>query len=107
LSPVRLEAGAVRGTRQEPRAGGDIGVLADRDRGRDHDASPSARAAATRRIRTAARPATNVLNPGQMLLWHVTLLPVAVGVITVMHVVLVRRHGVVPPLDDEREVVSR
>jgi quinol-cytochrome oxidoreductase complex cytochrome b subunit len=49
----------------------------------------------------------NVLNPGQMLLWHVTLLPVAVGIITVMHVVLVRRHGVVPPLDDEREEVAR
>jgi Cytochrome b(N-terminal)/b6/petB len=45
----------------------------------------------------------NVLNPGQMLLWHVTLLPIAVGVVAVMHVVLVRRHGVVPPLDDERE----
>jgi ubiquinol-cytochrome c reductase cytochrome b subunit len=42
-----------------------------------------------------------------MLLWHVTLLPVAVGIITVMHVVLVRRHGVVPPLDDEREEVAR
>ena len=44
----------------------------------------------------------NVLNPGQMLLWHVTLLPLAVGVIAVLHVVLVRRHGVVPPLDDQR-----
>lgn len=41
----------------------------------------------------------NVLNPGQMLLWHVVLLPFAVGAITVMHVVLVRRHGVVPPID--------
>lgn len=41
----------------------------------------------------------NVLNPGQMLLWHVTLLPFAVGLITVLHIVLVRRHGVVPPLD--------
>ncbi|MDX6302542.1 MAG: hypothetical protein QOF53_3756 [Nocardioidaceae bacterium] len=49
----------------------------------------------------------NVLNPGQMLLWHVTLLPVAVGIITVMHVVLVRRHGVVPPLDDDREGAAR
>jgi hypothetical protein len=49
----------------------------------------------------------NVLNPGQMLLWHVTLLPVAVGFIAVMHVVLVRRHGVVPPLDDEREAAVR
>ncbi len=43
----------------------------------------------------------NVLNPGQMLLWHVVLLPIAVGAITVMHIVLVRRHGVVPPLDAE------
>ncbi len=41
----------------------------------------------------------NVLNPGQMLLWHVVLLPFAVGIIAVMHVVLVRRHGVVPPID--------
>jgi quinol-cytochrome oxidoreductase complex cytochrome b subunit len=41
----------------------------------------------------------NVLNPGQMLLWHVVLLPLAIGAITVLHVVLVRRHGVVPPID--------
>ena len=41
----------------------------------------------------------NVLNPGQMLLWHVVLLPFAVGTITVIHVILVRRHGVVPPID--------
>ena len=39
----------------------------------------------------------NVLDPGQMLLWHVALLPLVVGVIVVVHVVLVRRHGVVPP----------
>ena len=43
----------------------------------------------------------NVLNPSQMLLWHVVLLPLAVGVIAVLHIVLVRRHGVVPPLGDE------
>jgi quinol-cytochrome oxidoreductase complex cytochrome b subunit len=43
----------------------------------------------------------NVLNPGQMLLWHVALLPLAIGVLTVLHVVLVRRHGVVPPIDAE------
>jgi len=43
----------------------------------------------------------NVLDLGQMLLWHVVLLPVVVGVLTVCHVVLVRRHGVVPPIDDE------
>ncbi|HET7661358.1 MAG TPA: cytochrome b N-terminal domain-containing protein [Oryzihumus sp.] len=43
----------------------------------------------------------NVLNPGQMLLWHVVLLPVVVGVITVLHLVLVRRHGVVAPIGEE------
>lgn len=41
----------------------------------------------------------NVLNPAQMLLWHVTLLPLIIGVLVVAHVVLVRRHGVVPPFD--------
>lgn len=41
----------------------------------------------------------NVLNPAQMLLWHVVLLPLVIGVIVVMHIVLVRRHGVVPPID--------
>jgi hypothetical protein len=41
----------------------------------------------------------NVLNPGQMLLWHVALLPSVVGMIVLVHVVLVRRHGVVPPID--------
>jgi len=43
----------------------------------------------------------NVLNPGQMLLWHVVLLPFVLGVIVVVHIVLVRRHGVVPPIDAE------
>jgi quinol-cytochrome oxidoreductase complex cytochrome b subunit len=42
-------------------------------------------------------PAFNVLNTGQMLLLHVTLLPLLVGVLVILHVVLVRRHGVVPP----------
>jgi quinol---cytochrome c reductase cytochrome b subunit, bacillus type len=52
----------------------------------------------------------NVLNPAQMLLWHVVLLPFVVGVLVVAHIVLVRRHGVVPPFDavppsaDDREV---
>ncbi len=41
----------------------------------------------------------NVLDPGQMLLWHVVLLPFVIGVLIVAHVVLVRRHGVVPPID--------
>ena len=43
----------------------------------------------------------NVLNPGQMLMWHITLLPFVIGVLTVWHVVLVRRHGVVPPIGIE------
>ena len=43
----------------------------------------------------------NVLNTAQMLLWHVVLLPLVVGLVIVIHVVLVRRHGVVPPIDTE------
>ncbi len=43
----------------------------------------------------------NVLNSGQMLLWHVALLPLVVGAIVVMHLVLVRRHGVVPPIAND------
>ena len=38
-------------------------------------------------------------NPGQMLLWHVVLLPLVLGVLIVAARVLVRRHGVVPPFD--------
>src|SRR6266542_455041 len=41
----------------------------------------------------------NVLDPGQMLLWHIALLPLIVGARVVAHVILVRRHGVVPPFD--------
>jgi quinol---cytochrome c reductase cytochrome b subunit, bacillus type len=40
----------------------------------------------------------NVLDVGQMLLWHVTLLPLGVGVIVVLHLLLVRVRGVVPPI---------
>ena len=41
----------------------------------------------------------NTLNTGQSLLLHVSLLPLVVGLIAVWHVILVRRLGVVPPLD--------
>ena len=41
----------------------------------------------------------NVLNLGQALLIHVALLPLVLALIIVMHVLLVRRHGVVPPID--------
>ncbi len=40
----------------------------------------------------------NVLNLGQMLLWHIMLLPLGVGIIVVLHVVLVRVRGIVPPV---------
>ncbi len=43
----------------------------------------------------------NVLNTGQMLLWHILLLPLVLGVLTVWHVLLVRRRGVVPPFGAE------
>jgi quinol-cytochrome oxidoreductase complex cytochrome b subunit len=49
----------------------------------------------------------NVTNPAQMLLWHVALMPLAVAVLTVVHVILVRRHGVVPPIDAVLPVASR
>ena len=39
----------------------------------------------------------NVLNPAQMLLWHIMFLPLVVGFLVVAHIILVRRHGVVPP----------
>ena len=41
----------------------------------------------------------NVANLGQMLLLHACLLPLVVGVIVVWHVLMVRRRGVVPPID--------
>ena len=39
----------------------------------------------------------NVLDFGQMFTYHVLLLPVLVVALVVWHVLLVRRHGVVPP----------
>jgi quinol-cytochrome oxidoreductase complex cytochrome b subunit len=41
----------------------------------------------------------NVLDFGQMLMWHIVLLPLIVGVIVVIHILQVRRKGVVPPID--------
>jgi hypothetical protein len=58
---------------------------------------------------TGAGAFWNVVDLGQMMLWHVTLLPIAVGLIAVLHVVLVRVRGVVPPIGVtiEGEVVGR
>ncbi|MBV9365055.1 MAG: cytochrome b N-terminal domain-containing protein [Solirubrobacterales bacterium] len=39
----------------------------------------------------------NLLNFGQMYSWHVLLLPAAVVGIVIAHILLVRKHGVVPP----------
>jgi ubiquinol-cytochrome c reductase cytochrome b subunit len=41
----------------------------------------------------------NVTNLGQMVLLHVCMLPLAVVAVVAMHVLLVRKHGVVPPID--------
>jgi hypothetical protein len=43
----------------------------------------------------------NVMNIGQMVLWHVSFLPLVVGVIIGLHLLLVRRRGVVPPIGAE------
>jgi quinol-cytochrome oxidoreductase complex cytochrome b subunit len=43
----------------------------------------------------------NVLNLGQMLMWHIVLVPIGVIVLVALHVVLVRHKGVVPPFDEE------
>ena len=45
----------------------------------------------------------NVLNYGQMLMWHIVLLPLAVAVLVGLHILLVRRVGVCPPLPAREE----
>jgi ubiquinol-cytochrome c reductase cytochrome b subunit len=42
----------------------------------------------------------NVTNLGQLLLLHVAFLPLILGAITVVHVLMVRKRGVVPPIDE-------
>jgi quinol-cytochrome oxidoreductase complex cytochrome b subunit len=48
----------------------------------------------------------NLLNFGQMYSYHVLLLPAAVVAVVIAHILLVRRHGVVPPFDLERMAVK-
>ncbi len=50
---------------------------------------------------TGAGAYFNVLDLGQMLMWHITLLPLAAIALTGLHVILVRKRGVVPPFADE------
>ncbi|HEV3172101.1 MAG TPA: cytochrome b N-terminal domain-containing protein [Actinocrinis sp.] len=40
----------------------------------------------------------NVMDFGQMLMWHIVLLPALVGILVVWHLLLVRHRGVVPPI---------
>lgn len=40
----------------------------------------------------------NVTNFGQMLMWHIVLLPLVIGVLIGVHILQVRRKGVVPPI---------
>lgn len=47
---------------------------------------------------TGVGAAFNVMNFGQMVLYHVALLPLGVLVMVGLHIVLVRRHGVAPPI---------
>jgi hypothetical protein len=49
----------------------------------------------------------NVLDYGQMLLFHIILLPLVLGVLVVWHVLLVRRRGVVPPFADDDAAASQ
>jgi len=58
---------------------------------------------------TGAGSVFNVLNFGQMLMWHIVLLPIGIAIIAGLHVLLVRRHGIVPPFavgDDDAAAVT-
>lgn len=46
----------------------------------------------------------NALNTGQAILLHVSLLPLALGGIVAWHIILVRRKGVVPPIDNDATI---
>jgi quinol---cytochrome c reductase cytochrome b subunit, bacillus type len=45
----------------------------------------------------------NVLNFGQMLMWHIALMPIVLVALTAIHVLMVRRRGVVPPFPAKGE----
>jgi ubiquinol-cytochrome c reductase cytochrome b subunit len=50
----------------------------------------------------------NLLDFGQMYSWHIFLLPVAVVALVAVHVLLVRKHGIVPPfvLDERKRILA-
>ncbi len=43
----------------------------------------------------------NVMNFGQMFMWHIVLLPAVVGILVGLHILLVRHKGVVPPFEED------
>jgi quinol-cytochrome oxidoreductase complex cytochrome b subunit len=49
----------------------------------------------------------NVLNFGQMLMWHIVLLPIVGVALVALHIVLVRHRGVVPPFDEDAISAAR
>ncbi len=49
----------------------------------------------------------NVLDFGQMLMWHIVLFPFALVLLTAWHVLLVRTRGIVPPIDAARPEAAR
>ena len=55
---------------------------------------------------TGAGAYFNVLNMGQMLMWHIVLLPIGAVVLTGLHVLMVRIKGVVPPFEEAAEVAE-
>jgi len=56
---------------------------------------------------TGAGAFWNVLNFGQMLMWHIVLLPLVVAIVIGLHVLLVRRRGVVPPFAPTKAQLAR
>ncbi len=56
---------------------------------------------------TGAGAFWNVLNFGQMLMWHIVLLPLLVAFVIGIHVLLVRRRGVVPPFAPTEAQLAR
>ncbi len=55
---------------------------------------------------TGAGSFFNVLNFGQMLMWHIVLMPLAVGIIAGIHILLVRHRGVVPPFAEKTPTMA-
>jgi ubiquinol-cytochrome c reductase cytochrome b subunit len=48
---------------------------------------------------TGAGAFFNVMNFGQMLMWHIVLVPIVVVALTGLHILMVRRRGIVPPFE--------